>query len=48
MTMREIQDLTLDLARGADRLESIFRERHAAFKERIPREMDFSGRDLSV
>jgi hypothetical protein len=35
MTMREIQDLTLDLARGADRLESIFRERHAAFKESL-------------
>ena len=35
MTMREIQDLTLDLARGADRLESIFRERHAAFKDSL-------------
>jgi hypothetical protein len=35
MTMREIQDLTLDLARGADRLESIFRERHAAFKQSL-------------
>src|ERR1700747_705791 len=35
MTMREIQDLTIDLLRGADRLESIFRERHAAFKESL-------------
>jgi hypothetical protein len=31
MTMREIQDLTLDLARGADRLDSTFNERASAF-----------------
>ena len=35
MTMREIQDLTLDLARGADRLGRIFRERHNTFKEAL-------------
>src|ERR1700747_1740718 len=33
MTMREIQDLTLDLARGADRLDAIFRERASRFEE---------------
>ena len=33
MTMREIQDLTIDLLRGADRLESVFRQREAAFKQ---------------
>jgi hypothetical protein len=33
MTMREIQDLTLDLARGADRLDAIFRERASGFEE---------------
>ena len=33
MTMREIQDLTIDLLRGADRLESVFRQREAGFKE---------------
>src|SRR5207253_10240854 len=32
MTMREIQDLTLDLARGADRLENVFRQRETGFK----------------
>ena len=35
MTMREIQDLTIDLLRGADRLESVFRQRQAAFKESL-------------
>ena len=35
MTMREIQDLTLDLARGADRLEGVFRQREAALKESL-------------
>jgi len=33
MTMREIQDLTLDLARGAERLEGKFVERAALFEE---------------
>jgi hypothetical protein len=33
MTMREIQDLTLDLARGADRLDAVFRERASGFEE---------------
>jgi hypothetical protein len=33
MTMREIQDLTLDLARGAERLDTIFRERASRFQE---------------
>ena len=32
MTMREIQDLTIDLLRGVDRLESVFRQREASFK----------------
>jgi hypothetical protein len=31
MTMREIQDLTLDLARGAERLDALFAARAAAF-----------------
>jgi hypothetical protein len=31
MTMREIQDLTIDNLRGTDRLDSIFGERHAGF-----------------
>lgn len=31
MTMREIQDLTLDLARGADRLDALFDQRATAF-----------------
>jgi hypothetical protein len=31
MTMREIQDLTLDLVRGADRLEKVFCQREAGF-----------------
>jgi schlafen family protein len=31
MTMREIQDLTLDLARGADRLDGLFTDRALAF-----------------
>jgi hypothetical protein len=31
MTMREIQDLTLDLARGAERLDALFADRAAAF-----------------
>ena len=35
MTMREIQDLTIDLLRGADRLESTFRQRDALFKESL-------------
>ncbi len=35
MAMREIQDLTIDLLRGADRLESIFRQREAGFKETL-------------
>jgi hypothetical protein len=35
MTMREIQDLTIDLLRGADRLDSVFRERGASFKESL-------------
>jgi hypothetical protein len=35
MTMREIQDLTLDLARGADRLQNVFRQREASFKESL-------------
>ena len=33
MSMREIQDLTLDLARGAERLESIFTDRATKFAE---------------
>jgi hypothetical protein len=33
MTMREIQDLTLDLARGADRLDTLFQQRSAAFAD---------------
>ena len=33
MTMREIQDLTLDLARGAERLESLFGSRAKSFSE---------------
>jgi len=33
MTMREIQDLTLDLARGADRLDALFAERAAGFTD---------------
>jgi hypothetical protein len=33
MTMREIQDLTLDLARGADRLDALFQQRSAAFAD---------------
>jgi hypothetical protein len=33
--MREIQDLTIDLLRGADRLESVFRQREAGFKESL-------------
>jgi hypothetical protein len=36
MTMREIQDLTIDLARGADRLDALFAERAAAFKALVP------------
>jgi hypothetical protein len=32
MTMREIQDLTLDLARGAERLDELFAGRAAAFE----------------
>jgi hypothetical protein len=35
MTMREIQDLTIDLLRGADRLENVFRQREAGFKESL-------------
>jgi len=35
MSMREIQDLTLDLARGADRLAALFAGRRANFKEWI-------------
>jgi hypothetical protein len=35
MTMREIQDLTLDLVRGADRVEEVFRQREAGFKESL-------------
>ena len=33
MTMREIQDLTLDLARGAERLDKIFQARASGFEE---------------
>jgi len=33
MTMREIQDLTIDNLRGSDRLDSILRERQARFRE---------------
>jgi uncharacterized membrane protein YraQ (UPF0718 family) len=33
MTMREIQDLTLDLARGADRLDALFEQRTAEFAD---------------
>jgi hypothetical protein len=40
MTMREIQDLTLDLARGADRLDAIFRQRATAFFEWLQRTND--------
>ena len=36
MTMREIQDLTIDLARGADRLDALFGERAAAFNVWFP------------
>jgi hypothetical protein len=32
MTMREIQDLTINLLRGADRLESVFAQRETSFK----------------
>ena len=35
MTMREIQDLTLDLVRGADRIQEVFRQRQAGFKESL-------------
>lgn len=35
MTMREIQDLTIDLLRGADRLESVFGQREAGFRESL-------------
>jgi hypothetical protein len=35
MTMREIRDLTLDLVRGADRVEEVFRQREAGFKESL-------------
>jgi Putative DNA-binding domain len=35
MTMREIQDLTINLLRGADRLENVFRQRETAFKESL-------------
>jgi Putative DNA-binding domain len=35
MTMREIQDLTIDLLRGVDRLESVFLQREAAFRESL-------------
>jgi len=37
MTMREIQDLTLDLARGVDRLDAIFRERAEGFSKWLQR-----------
>jgi Putative DNA-binding domain len=33
MTMREIQDLTLDIARGADRVDALFAERAARFTD---------------
>jgi Schlafen, AlbA_2 len=38
MTMREIQDLTIDLARGADRLDRFFKDRAAEFAKwfRLP------------
>jgi hypothetical protein len=36
MTMRQIQDLTLDLARGADRLDALFVERATGFKNWLP------------
>jgi hypothetical protein len=35
MTMREIQDLTIDNLRGTDRLDSIFGERQAGFRESL-------------
>jgi hypothetical protein len=35
MTLREIQDLTLDLVRGADRMEEVFRQREARFEESL-------------
>jgi len=31
MTMREIQDLTLDLSRGSDRLDALFEQRAVGF-----------------
>ncbi len=37
MTMREIQDLTLDLARGADRLDATFQQRANSFVEWLQR-----------
>jgi hypothetical protein len=43
MTMREIQDLTLDLARGAERLDTIFRERASGFTEWLRRADGESG-----
>jgi hypothetical protein len=35
MTMREIQDLTIDNLRGGDRLDHIFSERQAGFRESL-------------
>jgi hypothetical protein len=43
MTMREIQDLTLDLARGAERLDTVFRERAAGFSEWLSRATGDNG-----
>src|SRR5262249_42748982 len=43
MTMREIQDLTLDLARGADRLNSLFLARASGFEDWFSRTNFESG-----
>jgi hypothetical protein len=43
MTMREIQDLTIDLARGAERVDAIFRERAARFAEWLQRATGENG-----
>jgi hypothetical protein len=43
MTMREIQDLTLDLARGADRLNNVFAQRAADFTVWFARTLSEAG-----
>ena len=44
MTMREIQDLVLNLARGTEKLDTLLTERSERFKEEIPETLDsFTG-----